>query len=219
MVIDIVQAAISGFDGAEFTRLASCPSCGGPVQGYDTRQKKYAVLNDGEGERVITVRIKRFTCRNCNRLCNAEEPFYPGTRIGSLVVDLFYTFSAVMPGSRAARLIDAMGIRVDRTSWKKYSDRPIPEIPVTQIFGMCLPSSVLTLSSLAARIPEGGRISGSEALKACGFPSAFRNSDTIRHDDGTAIFLSGEMPSGQGHTTTESGCVSTVSATSSIIRY
>lgn len=174
MVTDIVQAAISSFDGAEFSQLAACPACGGPVQGYDTRQKKYAVLHDGEGERIITVRIKRFTCRRCNKLCNADEPFYPGTRIGSLVVDLFFSFSATLPGSRAARLIDAMGIRVDRTSWKNYAGRPMPEIPAAEIFGLRLPLSVLTLSNLAARAPDGEKIVGEEALEACGFPSAFR---------------------------------------------
>jgi len=179
MLTDIVQAAISSFDGAEFSQLAACPACGGPVQGYDTRQKKYAVLRDGDGEHIITVRIKRFTCRSCNKLCNAHEPFYPGTRIGSLVVDLFFTFSATMPGSRAARLIDAMGIRVDRTSWKNYANRPMPEIPVIEIFGLRLPSSVLTLSNLAARVPDGERIIGDEALGACGFPSAFRTEPCI----------------------------------------
>lgn len=172
MVIDIVQSAICSLDGTEFTHLAACPVCGGRVQGYDTRTKKYAVIRDEDGERTITVRIKRFTCRNCKKLCNADEPFYPGTRIGSLVVDLFFCLSATMPESRAARHIDAMGIRVDRTSWKNYSGRAIPEISVTDIFGMRLPSSVLGLSSLFALAPNGGRIDGADVLKACNFPSA-----------------------------------------------
>lgn len=172
MVIDIVQSAICSLDGAEFNNLAACPVCGGRVQGYDTRKKKYAVIRDGDEERTITVRIKRFTCRNCKKLCNADEPFYPGTRIGSLVVDLFFCLSATMPQSRAARHIDAMGIRVDRTSWKNYSNRAIPEISVTDIFGMQLPSSILMLSSLFALAPNGGSIDGVDVLKACNFPSA-----------------------------------------------
>jgi hypothetical protein len=90
------------------------------------------------------------------------------------VVDLFYTFSSNMPASRAARLIDAMGIRVDRTSWKNYTGRPVPEIQTMEIFGMRLPSSVLTLSNIAARIPDGGSVEGTEALAACGYPSMFR---------------------------------------------
>jgi hypothetical protein len=131
------------------------------------------VIRNGEEERTITVKVKRFTCRECKRLCNANEPFYPGTRIGSLVVDLFYTFSETMPASRAARLIDAMGIRVDRTSWKNYTGRTMPEIPAMDIFGMRLPSSVLTLSNIAARVPLQNRVDGAEALAACGYPSRF----------------------------------------------
>jgi hypothetical protein len=173
MVTDIVQTAISSLDGAAFTTLDSCPFCGGPVQGYDSRKKKYAVLHDGTGERTITVLVKRFTCRNCNRLSNADEPFYPNTRIGSLIVDLFFTFASTMPESRAARHLEAMGIRVDRTTWKNYAVRPMPKIPATDIFGMRLPSSVLTLSALMVHVPEGGAVAGAEALAACGFPSTF----------------------------------------------
>jgi hypothetical protein len=174
MVTGIVQTAICAFDGAEFTSLATCPFCGSPVQGYDTRQKKYAAIREEGHERIITVRVKRFTCRTCSRLCNADEPFYPDTRIGSMVVDLFFAFAQVMPKSRAARLLDAMGIRVDRTTWKNYTCRQMPEVPVTDIFGVRLPSSVLTISNIAARIPEGDCIDGPEALAACGFPSRFQ---------------------------------------------
>jgi len=174
MITGIVQTAVCAFDGAEFMKRETCPFCGGPVQGYDTREKKFAVLLEEDRERTITVRVRRFTCRSCKRLCNADEPFYPDTRIGSPIIDLYTTLSATMPHSRAARVIDAMGIRIDRTSWRNYQDRAMPEIPATEMFGMRLPRSVLSLSTLAARIPEGGCIMGAEALAACGFPSAYR---------------------------------------------
>jgi hypothetical protein len=174
MVTDIIQTAICAMDGVEFTSLAICPACGGPVQGYDTRRKKYAVIREGEDERLISVRVKRFTCRNCGDLCNADEPFYPDTRVGSLVIDLFVTFASIMPHNHAARVIDTMGIVVNRTSWRNYSDRVQPEIPTMVFFGMKLPSSVITLSTLTGRSPEGDRLTGIEALSACGFPSRFR---------------------------------------------
>jgi hypothetical protein len=174
MVTDIVQAAISIFDGLEFTGLPACPACGGPVRGYDTRRKKFAVIVDREGEHVITVRIRRFTCRICQVLCYADEPFYPDTRIGSPVIDLFFTLSSAMPPRRAARIIDAMGIRVDRTTWRNYTGRNFGAIPAADVYGMRLPFSVLALSSLAARAGEGSRIVGAEVLNACGFPSARR---------------------------------------------
>ncbi|MCK9579908.1 MAG: hypothetical protein M0Q92_05590 [Methanoregula sp.] len=174
MLTDIVQTAVSTYDGMEFTHLAACPFCGSPVQGYDTRQKKYAVLKDRERERTITVRVKRFTCRSCNKLCNADEPFYPDSRIGSLVVDLYFSFATTMPGCRAARLLGAMGIKVDRTTWKNYAGRRMPEIPATEIFGMRLPTSVLAISDLKARSPRGEGVTGADALAACGFPSTYQ---------------------------------------------
>lgn len=178
MVTDIVQTAICAMDGAEFTNLAACPACGGPVQGYDTRERRYAVVREGPDERTIMVRVRRFLCRNCNKISNADEPFYSGTRIGSLVIDLFITFASSMPASRAARVLDGMGILVNRTTWKNYSELAVPEIPTTDIFGMQLPSSVFTISTLAARLPEGSTIEGTKALEACGFPSVCRHPQT-----------------------------------------
>ncbi len=174
MVRDLVQTTLSAFDGIEFTGLSRCPGCGGAVQGYDMKQKKFAVLREHEQEYTITVRVKRFTCRACRSLCYADEPFYPETRIGSPVIDLFYTLSTTMPPSRAARVLDALGIVVDRTTWRNYRGRYSGEIPAADVFGMKLPFSLLSLSTLAARVPEGGRITGAEALAACGFPSAQR---------------------------------------------
>ena len=174
MVRDLVQTTLSSFDGIEFTGLSRCPGCGGAVQGYDTRQKKFAVLREHDQEYTITIRVKRFTCKSCNSLCYAGEPFYPDTRIGSPVVDIFSTLSTTMPPSRAARVIDALGIVVDRTTWRNYTGRYFGEIPAADVFGMKLPFSLLSLSTLAARIPEGGRIPGAEALTACGFPSTRR---------------------------------------------
>lgn len=174
MVTDIVQTAICAFDNAEFTRRDACPSCGSRVQGYDTRQKRYAIIREDEREKAITVKVKRFVCRSCGALCSADEPFYYGTRTGSLVIDLFFTLSSTMPASRAARVIDTMGIVVDRTTWRNYCRKDYPEIPVTSVFGMNLPLSVITLSSLAAKNPEGNSCKGDEMLAACGFPSACR---------------------------------------------
>jgi hypothetical protein len=179
MVKDIVQTALCSFDNAEFTSLASCPACGGPVQGYDTRQKRYAAIRENGRERTITVKVKRFVCRNCNTLCNANEPFYPGSRTGSLVVDLFFTLSSTMPASRAARVIDTMDIVVDRTTWRNYSRNDYPEIPVTDVFGVHLPLSVVSLSTLAINGPEKEGNKEAEMLAACGFPSVCSRGEKI----------------------------------------
>lgn len=174
MVTDIVQTALTAFDGVEFSRIPCCPLCGGQVSGYDTKLKRFAVVKEGENERTITVRVRRFTCRNCKSLCYADEPFYPDTRIGAPIIDLFFTLCTTLPRSRAARVIEAMGILVDRTTWRNYLREDFPEIPATEFFSLRLPLSIVTVSTLAAQEIKGGRIEGTEALAACGFPSTHR---------------------------------------------
>ena len=171
MITDIIQTAVSSLDGMEFTNLMSCPHCGGTVRGFDRKKKKFAVLREQMAERIIYIWVKRFYCRDCGVLCYADEPFYPGTRIGSPVIDIFISLSATMPGSRAARIIDALGIVVDRTTWKYYTNRTFPEIPVMDVFGMRLPLSVVRLSDLAVQSGESNPSYTAEIIAVCGNPS------------------------------------------------
>ena len=168
MVTDIIQTALASLDGMEFTEIISCPLCGGTLKAHDSKKKKFAVLREQTGERVITVRVKRFYCRHCGNLCYADEPFYHGTRIGSPVIDIFLSLSATMPPSRAARVIDTMGIVVNRTTWKYYIGRPFPGIPVMEVFGMRLPLSVVRLSDIAV---QTGESDPADVIAACGYPS------------------------------------------------
>jgi hypothetical protein len=175
LVSDLVQTALSSLDGMEFTELRSCPTCGGTVQGYDRKKKQFAVLREPTGERVIVVHVRRFRCRSCGALCYADDPFYPDTRIGSPVIDLFLSLSAIMPPSRAARVIDAMGIIVHRTTWKNYGRRPFAaDIPVMDIFGMRLPVCIVQLSDIAVRSGESGPARPADIIAACGYPSRSR---------------------------------------------
>jgi hypothetical protein len=124
--------------------------------------------------RRIHVFVKRFTCRDCHTICFADEPFYPDTRIGSPLVDLCLTLAVSMPFYHAMVFMNQLGIEIDRGTIRNYAKRPFPDIPTTNLFGILLPLSIISLSELSARIGEGGRIPGTEALAACGFPSAYR---------------------------------------------
>ncbi|MDP2798029.1 MAG: hypothetical protein Q8N94_11065 [Methanoregula sp.] len=174
MVIDIIQTALLICDGMEFSHRTTCPSCGGAVRGYDTRKKQFAVIIENDKKRIIHIRVKRFSCKSCKRLCYADEPFYPDTRIGSPVIDLCKTFAATMPFCRTATHLSLMGIAIDRGSVRNYANRASGTIPTADMFGMRLPLSILSLSSLAACTGEGGGIMGAEVLAACGFPSTHR---------------------------------------------
>jgi hypothetical protein len=172
LVTDLVQTALSSLDGMEFAEISFCPACGGTLQGHDRKKKQFAVLRELTGERVISVRVRRFRCRDCGILCYADEPFYPDTRIGSPVIDIFLSLSAMMPPSRAARVIDAMGIVVHRTTWKKYRGKSYnADIPVVDIFGMRLPVCIVQLSDIAVRSGESGLANPADTIAACGYPS------------------------------------------------
>jgi hypothetical protein len=172
LAMDIVQNALSSLQGMEFAEIVSCPVCSGTdFQGYDRKAKKFAVLREQTGERIITVRVKRFRCRHCGNLCYADEPYYPDTRIGSPVIDLFSSLSATMPPSRAARIIEALGIVVDRTTWRNYSGRSFGNIPVVDVFGMRLPLCIMQLSEIALRSGDYGHADPMDVIAACGYPS------------------------------------------------
>ena len=174
LLIDVVHMGLSALDGVVFNDLSACSKCGGNLSGYDTKKKQFAVLFDEGQKKNISVFVKRFYCQKCGALCYAQEPFYPDTRVGAPIVDLCVIFSATMPYTRAATYLIQMGIIIDRGSVRNYARMGFSNIETTEIFGIRLPMSILTLSTLAARIDKGGSIVGAEALAAYGFPSTHR---------------------------------------------
>ena len=174
MLSTIVQAGLVAVDGVIFGELAACPACGGAVSGYDTKKKVFAVVRENDRECTLAVTVKRFSCKSCGRIVNADEPFYPGTRIGSPVIDLCLTLATMMPVNRTAAYLDAVDVIVDRTSCRQYVKEHNRSVPSTALFGVRVPLSVISLSTLAARAGQGGPVSGAEVLAACGFPSAGR---------------------------------------------
>ncbi|NLZ29373.1 MAG: hypothetical protein GX885_01255 [Methanomicrobiales archaeon] len=173
ILVDLVGGALISMDGVKFTDLDACPSCGGPVVGHDLRAKRFAVILDQGRERTIRVYVKRFYCQDCGRLCYADAPFYPGTRLGSPIVDLCLLLSEQMPFNRAAEHLRAMGIIVDRGTVRNYASLDVGPIPAAEIFGFPLPLSLLNLS-ISAIGYERGPIVGAEALAACSFPPTDR---------------------------------------------
>jgi hypothetical protein len=180
LIIDIVQSGLLASEGIIFDNLETCPVCGGKVSGYDTKKKQFAVMLEGNTRHPVHVFVKRFSCRECHAICFADEPFYPDTRIGSPLVDLCRTLGTTMPFNRVAAHLLHLGIFIDRGTVRNYMNRSFPEIPTTDLFGIRLPPSIISLSELAARLGEGSRIPGTEALAACGFPSAYRAAPDLR---------------------------------------
>lgn len=182
IIADIVRSSISAVDRVTFTRHSVCPVCGGPLSGYDTKRKQFAHLIANDGIKTLYVDIKRFYCRECHRFCLADNPFYPDTRIGSVIIDLCITFSMTVPVNRVPAYLASMGILVDRSSCRHYVHHisgcyvrtNVRYLDIDTRFGIHLPLSVLSLSTLAAFADEGRPLDESDVLSACGFPSVPR---------------------------------------------
>lgn len=180
MLIDLVSSALTSIEGTIFDRLDACPYCGGEVKGHDIRKKRFACIIENDTERNIYVFVKRFYCTSCGRLCYADAPFYPDTRLGSPLVDFCMLQSATMPYHRVARLLEVMSIAVDRGTIRNYAGRNFEAVPYTELFGIRLPMSMINLSVSAVRGQKGRPVEGAEALAACGFPSANRAALHVR---------------------------------------
>jgi hypothetical protein len=174
MLTGIVQTAIQLCDGTEYFARGTCRSCGGTLSGYDTRTKRFATLSDEEGEHPVEVILHRAYCRTCGKIITPEEPFYPGTRAGSPVVDLCLALGGTMPGGRVATRLGQMGVKVSRWSVMEYRKGIFPVVPTVAAFGMMIPISIISLSSLATTLHNTGRVDGEDILAACNHPSLNR---------------------------------------------
>jgi hypothetical protein len=174
MLTQVVHSALESCEGAEFFVGGSCRSCGGTLSGYDTRTKRFALLEDETGEHPVEVLLYRAYCHSCGRVWMPEDPFYPGTRIGSPIVDLCRALSLTMSSGQVATRLLQMGVRVDRWSVRSYCTSPFKPPATIQAFGMNIPVSIIALSSLAGNQRDEGPMPGEDVLAACNYPS--RNS-------------------------------------------
>ena len=174
ILVDIVQSSILVFDNVVFESRDVCPACGGSLSGNDTRKRQFAIMLREGKSCPVNVYIKRFSCRQCKTTCSADEPYYPDTRHGSPVVDLCRTLSTMMPFHRTSAYLAQMGIVIDRGTVRNYARGSFPEIPTTDLFGIRLPLSIVSLSSILVDPGERSGIIGAKMLATCGFPSAYR---------------------------------------------
>jgi hypothetical protein len=151
MLAALVQAGISSVDCRVFSDPLPCPACGIPGAGYDRRTRRFATVIDEQGTRDIAVVVKRFRCRSCGEIQDARAPFYPDTRLGSPVVDLCVTLAQELPYRQVSGVFRDLGLMVDPGTVRNYASRDFGPVPMTTLFGLHLPQSVISLSLHAMR--------------------------------------------------------------------
>jgi len=177
MLSDLVQMTLMSCDGILFDQYGACPHCGGELSGYDVRTKQFAIVMENEQKRAVNVKVKRFLCHQCGQVCLADQPFYPDTRIGSPVVDLCVTLGETMPYSRVSSCLAEMGIIVDRWSVRNYVQKNHRTVPSVDMFGIRIPLSMGSLSTLSMGTAERSRVDGPAVLAACNYPSRNKPQD------------------------------------------
>jgi hypothetical protein len=174
MLKELVFSAIVGVDGAFFSSLSRCPACGGGIKGHDVKRKRFAtVIMDGK-HRDIEVRVKRFRCTVCGKLCYAESPFYPDVRFGSPVVDLCMANIDRFPYHHLSRILATMNVIIDRGTIRNYALKGFDPVPSIEMYGLNIPASLLSLSELALCGNERSSIIRTEPGVSARFPSTDR---------------------------------------------
>jgi predicted RNA-binding Zn-ribbon protein involved in translation (DUF1610 family) len=174
MLPTLIQAGITNLDGHLYASLDTCPACGGEIAGYDTKRRFFTTLHEPGGERDIFVSVKRYRCRACGLVSPAKAPIYPDTRIGAPVVDLCVTLSQEMNYSRAARVINALGIVIDRGTVRNYDSHGFAVPPATEFFGFRLPVSIISLTMFTPGSFQAGPVAGAEPLIPISRPATGR---------------------------------------------
>lgn len=167
---EMVQSGITLFDGVEFTGIVpQCSICASPLRRHDLKKKRFATLSTDNITKTVFVKVARYRCSGCGRLWYAEEPFYPDTRHGVIIVDLATAIAEKHPYHRTARILEALGIRIDRGTVRNYATRF--SVHSTDMYGIPIPDRIIWLSGLIAK---GGSIEGTELLAALRLPPADR---------------------------------------------
>jgi hypothetical protein len=174
MLRDLVSSAILSVEGITFDYLDVCSYCGGPVKGHDMRRKRFATVKTKKGNQTVYVFVKRYYCEECGKLCYAESPFYPDTRLGMPIVDLCNALIEKHPYHHAARILAALEIVVDRGTLRNYAQRSFPSPDIIEMYGVPIPTSIFTINERSFRGTESGPSPGVEDFGSGNLPPAAR---------------------------------------------
>ena len=173
MLSATINMGLSALDGVLFKDLEKCPHCGGRPMPYDTKEKQYATLITNGETRAVTVKVRRFICRDCGKLLYADEPFYPDTRVGSAVIDLALALSLKSSFSHAAVVMEALWIEINRGTVRNYALSTLPIGEISMMYGLPMPFSFI---SIIGRGISAAGIRTEDILKTSGYPSRYRPS-------------------------------------------
>jgi hypothetical protein len=174
MLSDLVYGAVASLDGAMYVDLAACPYCGGEIKGHDIRKKRFATVIEAGKPRTIAVFVHRYYCTGCGKLCYANAPFYPGSRLGSPVIDFCVANAGLFPYRHVSRLLEQMHILLDRGTVRNYANGQFGDVACMDMYGIRIPLSLLSLIESAVSTGKESPVIGAKPLGSGCLPSANR---------------------------------------------
>ena len=168
---ELILAALYEVSNMTFMDPTPCPVCNDASKksllGHDTIKRRFATVFENEEKVRLSVFVKRYTCKHCGQVIFARSPFYPNTRLGSPVIDLAMSLSSEYSFYQSSQILRMLNISMSRSAIRALALSKTWNITTVSLSGLLLPTSLLTLGTLASTCP--GNINSEDVLAACGF--------------------------------------------------
>jgi len=134
---------------------------------HDTIKRRFATVIEGDEKVRLSVSVKRYICKHCGQVMFARSPFYPNTRLGSPIVDLAMSLASRYSFYQTSQIMEMLHISMSRSAIRALAQSRTWNIAAIPLSDLLLPTSLLTLGSLANSSP--GHLTPEDVLVACGF--------------------------------------------------
>lgn len=161
------------WEGRFFDEPGSCPLCGSDERTrWDSINRIFCRLisNNNEGFDEVEVVVKRFRCKVCGHVYEAEAPFYPDTDYGKPVVDLCLYLAASNPYHRVEQILMDFGIQVDRDTVRNYAilfEEKLEELAGIKLMGETIGVNFVRALFECGTIEELKEKRGEEFFESC----------------------------------------------------
>lgn len=81
------------------------------------------------------------------------------------------TLARVHPFNHSARILQEMGVVVDRGTIRNFFSKDIPEVSYAKIYDLPIPLSIFYLSDLSSKRRQSRLVTQEDVLRVCGFPA------------------------------------------------
>ena len=123
---DAVQMKLRWYHGTRLTKSRPCPDCDEEnYRKHDVEDRIFAILITEDGFEEITVKQRRFWCKNCQQTVSADRSslFYDDCLYGKPIVNLCLQLASKMSNTAVEEHLQQIGIQVDKDTVRRYVEQ------------------------------------------------------------------------------------------------